>query len=109
MGGQGLQFDLTRQEAPQDWLDKSILAIDAQSAVHGAYACVNAADGLDIFTPDGRDLSVCYDASVTGLSWMSFGLGTAAVAQRVDLSIQENRPAYPQVTQTPDCVEFDGY
>ena len=109
INGQTVSVDLVQNEPASDRLDKLMQAINLGYAQHGAWARTSAAGGLEVFTDDGRDLSLWYDSSTPQLTSVNLGLGSPGQTQITDIRLSSATSAYPKISQGADYVEFSGY
>lgn len=109
INGEAVAISLQQNESASARLNRIANTINQSFSVHGAVATPNAEGGLDLYTPDGRDLSAWFDSSISGLSAASFGLSTSGVAQVSNISLEEQITAYPTSFKGPDYLEFAGY
>lgn len=88
VNGVKVTVPFVKDELPDARLGKIINAIQSSRDLHGAVADLSGDGSVALSTPDGRDLSVWYDSSISGLSASSFGLGRYGETPQVtDISI----------------------
>ena len=73
LNGTEIKIEFKKDDTPAERRINLVKAINTYSGTHGIAASDNG-KGLTLEAPDGRNVSVWYDASVEGLSPASFGL-----------------------------------
>ena len=73
LNGTAIKVEFKADDTPSDRRINMVRAINTYSGTHGIVATDNG-KGLTLEAPDGRNVSVWYDASIEGLSPASFGL-----------------------------------
>ncbi len=73
LNGTEIKVEFKADDTPSDRRINLVRAINTYSGTHGIVATDNG-KGLTLEAPDGRNVSVWYDASIEGLSPASFGL-----------------------------------
>jgi len=82
LNGTQIKVEFKKDDTPAERRINLVKAINTYSGTHGIVAKDNG-KGLTLEAPDGRNVSVWYDASVEGLSPASFGLDEGSSVSQV--------------------------
>jgi flagellin len=106
LNGVEVEIPIVQNELPIDRRLSVITAINTTFGLHGVEARDNDF-GITLSTRDGRNLSVWYDASVTGLSAATFGLdaGDGGI-QRTTITLEDIPVENPQRNGSVGGVSF---
>ena len=82
LNGTQIKVEFKKDDTPAERRINLVKAINTYSGTHGIVAKDNG-KGLTLEAPDGRNVSVWYDASVEGLSPASFGLDEGSSVSQI--------------------------
>ena len=82
LNGTQIKIEFKKDDTPSERRINLVKAINTYSGTHGIVATDNG-KGLTLEAPDGRNVSVWYDASIEGLSPASFGLDEGSSVSQI--------------------------
>ena len=82
LNGTQIKVEFKKDDTPSERRINLVKAINTYSGTHGIEASDNG-KGLTLVAPDGRNVSVWYDASIEGLSPASFGLDEGSSVSQI--------------------------
>ena len=82
LNGTQIKIEFKKDDTPSERRINLVKAINTYSGTHGIVATDNG-KGLTLEAPDGRNVSVWYDASVEGLAPASFGLDEGSSVSQI--------------------------
>jgi flagellin len=109
VNGVNVQVNFSAADTAAERRTKVIEAINISFGQHGVLAAESGTGGVSLTTPDGRNMSVAYNTTVTGLVASGFGLGVGSAdaagvkgAAGVDATYTGAPTLYGSVSLTAD-------
>jgi len=98
LNGTQIKVEFKQDDTPAERRINLVRAINTYSGTHGIEASDNG-KGLTLTAPDGRNVSVWYDATIQGLSPASFGLDEgSSVSQIAKVKLSGTTVGFPDTT-----------
>jgi flagellin-like hook-associated protein FlgL len=106
LNGVAVDVDFVRDEPEDSRREKVVRAINERFGTHGVNA-TNNGEGVTL-TTDGRNLSVWFDSSISGLSAAHFGLAGAEAVAQVSVINFGNVPTEEEPSSQVFTVSING-